>query len=608
MIVLRLTAKGHRRDLQFEGARVVLGSGPTCDALETDLGWAPVEAVVVHCGTEIELRRPGGGDLRLRVGDSVRLGHARVTLVGLLPLEDVATPAGGTEASEEKRAAAVLFGGYDEEGLRRMTELRFELADDPWQESAPPPQARPPTPQPLPKPDPPAKAASSPPPASPDRERSPAPATGPPSDASRPTTAPEKDDVPLPRPPTPAFGSPAFGEELVGQLKRAPFFAVSLAVHLLVFLVLSVLQTTNEADAREGKGGTLHSTLLATDPDDEEEVGEDVDLLEIVPPPFPETPTLADLPDEQALRLESTPEGGDDLPPLPLDDPPPFTTGLNPSLSSARAGTGRRSSRMTPRTLREGFTKGDAIAVNGRAADYIRGQLGRGPGRKGNLLETLARNDLLVVNSTFDKIEKVLHALRLPHIAVPTRSMALPNAPSLSQHKVIFWNCGETLPPEQRRIATRRLRKFVSNGGYLFTTDWCVANVLADAFPGYLASNGPGSTLPETIIDIRPKRGQENHPFLEGVFRRGVQGRWWLEQASFDILVLRRHEVTVLIESPDLKELYGRGTAVAVTFAYGRGRVLHVMGHYFQEAGNLAGTLSAQRLALNFVLMRLGRD
>jgi len=131
--------------------------------------------------------------------------------------------------------------------------------------------------------------------------------------------------------------------------------------------------------------------------------------------------------------------------------------------------------------------------------------------------------------------------------------------------------------------------------------------VLMEAFPGYVQSHGPRRPLPETIVDIGPAKRQAGNELLEGVFHRGVQGRWWLEQASFDIQPLRR-DVKVLIESPDLKDLYGRNPAVAVTFKYGRGRVLHVMGHYYQEAGNLAGTVSAQRLALNFVLMRITRD
>ena len=34
----------------------------------------------------------------------------------------------------------------------------------------------------------------------------------------------------------------------------------------------------------------------------------------------------------------------------------------------------------------------------------------------------------------------------------------------------------------------------------------------------------------------------------------------------------------------------------------GRGRVLHMLGHFYQQEGNLKGTFSAQRLIANFLL------
>lgn len=82
--------------------------------------------------------------------------------------------------------------------------------------------------------------------------------------------------------------------------------------------------------------------------------------------------------------------------------------------------------------------------------------------------------------------------------------------------------------------------------------------------------------------------------------------RWWLEQASFDVDVLRRDAVEVLAEAPALaRQPKARGTAIALTFAVGRGRVLHVVGHYYQQKGNVSGAMGAQRLPLNFVRMRL---
>ena len=118
--------------------------------------------------------------------------------------------------------------------------------------------------------------------------------------------------------------------------------------------------------------------------------------------------------------------------------------------------------------------------------------------------------------------------------------------------------------------------------------------------------SGRGPQLPALVLDIAPTTAGAGHPLLEGVFTKGTTGRWWLEQQSHDIVVKKPREVTVLVESPDLREHHGRETTMAFTFAFGKGRVLHVLGHYDQEEGNLAGTVAVQRIALNFVLMGLG--
>jgi hypothetical protein len=173
----------------------------------------------------------------------------------------------------------------------------------------------------------------------------------------------------------------------------------------------------------------------------------------------------------------------------------------------------------------------------------------------------------------------------------------------------VFWNCGDPLPPDQMRAVAKRLEAYVRRGGYLFTTDWAVAHVVQLAFPGYLTTTGKDTSLPEMVVDIRPARGQERHPLLEGVFLPGTRGRWWLEELAFDVKIGPHGAgaVEVLVESPMLKDTLGVSPIVAATFKHGRGRVLHAMGHYFQEAGNMAGTVASHRLAMNFVLERLGQ-
>ena len=66
-------------------------------------------------------------------------------------------------------------------------------------------------------------------------------------------------------------------------------------------------------------------------------------------------------------------------------------------------------------------------------------------------------------------------------------------------------------------------------------------------------------------------------------------------------------DVEVLIESDDLKERYGV-SSVAVTFRFGKGRVLHMLGHIYQMEGNLKGTFSTQRMMANFLLAALRKQ
>ena len=62
--------------------------------------------------------------------------------------------------------------------------------------------------------------------------------------------------------------------------------------------------------------------------------------------------------------------------------------------------------------------------------------------------------------------------------------------------------------------------------------------------------------------------------------------------------------VEILIESKELEMRHGSGI-VAVTFPHGRGRVVHVLGHFFQKEGNLRGTVAMQRILLNFLYQAL---
>jgi hypothetical protein len=249
-----------------------------------------------------------------------------------------------------------------------------------------------------------------------------------------------------------------------------------------------------------------------------------------------------------------------------------------------------------------------SLEVNRKAAARVRAATVRGGGTVGQALKGVRREDILVVKGTFDQMETTLEELQVPYTLV--RPFDVIDGYDFSKHKVVFWNCSENVfPPRTRAPLAAAVREFVRGGGYLFTTDWGVANVVGPSFPGTLETSGTMRPLPELILDVQPAKTAKEHVLLEGVFPEGSRVKWWLESASQDVLVAKGAEVDVLIESKTLAAApLSRSPVIAATFTAGRGRVLHVMGHFYQQKGNLSGAMGAQRLALNFIHLRLTRD
>ncbi len=607
MLVLRFTIGQTTQEIRTPRSDVVVGSDPTADVTLPTGGLAPRALRLVQDDTEVHLEELGTGRrLTLRVGDVVEVAGVEVALIGLLPADP---------------AANAMFGGYDDhaedhaEGQAPASNT-FELSD--------------PTPAPTiaGMPSPPASFGST----SATQESSP-PADSTPADRSRGrgrrrtaagaaatagavAGAAEAATQGQQRPLTPQeraaqlkrlkFPDPNFGAGLVAQLKRSPFFALSAGFHLLIFFIIFLFDTTTvEPPIREGPGAMVASLSA-----DEEELAADVPLDEEGLPL--DEMTLPDIPE---LEFDETPPTAKPpTAPSPFrdeeenDEPEPADIGIMPGLRVTQVRPRKHKPKMPKMDLKQKFTKGAAGSTNQRSADVVRAALGAGRRGNGAKLDDLKKDDILVVSGSFDHIHKVLDALRLKYVRKAPWSLTSPKPLDFKKYKIVFWNCGESLGRRRMASIGKRLKAFVRDGGYLFTTDWGVANVLPYAFPGFIRTNGNKAHLPEMVLSIEAARSARNHPLLEGVFHKDVQGKWWLEQASFDMAVGRKDRVTVLIECPMLKSTFNRSPAVAVTFHDGRGRVLHTMGHYFQEAGNLAGTMSAHRLALNFVLMRLEQD
>jgi hypothetical protein len=228
--------------------------------------------------------------------------------------------------------------------------------------------------------------------------------------------------------------------------------------------------------------------------------------------------------------------------------------------------------------------QGNALDRTRRAVAKVRGEL-RGGGALGRAMRGMRSSDLLVVSGQYDHMETVLEELRLPYTLKGPYELA--GDPELSGYKMVFWNCGAmSIPPSYRVPLVNALQRFVRDGGWLFTTDWEVGSLLVKAFPGYLSTGGALRPLPSLVVEIRPVTDAEDDPLLEGVFEKGTTPKWWLEPASQDVIVANRSRVKALIEAPDLAgHPHLRSPVVVATFPYERGRVLHAMGHVYQQEG-----------------------
>ncbi len=177
--------------------------------------------------------------------------------------------------------------------------------------------------------------------------------------------------------------------------------------------------------------------------------------------------------------------------------------------------------------------------------------------------------------------------------------------PGCSRHENVSYRL------EQATV--ERLERWVEAGGYLFTEDWGLIEVIEVAWPELvttqkIATKGPNGkeeepTLVKSMtVQIVPGRGTTSQPILRGVFTRprpparepsdddgdgegGTRVRdlptnpakppkhqWVIDDESPSIEVQDAGAVTVLMRSDDLAAVTGNDGAVAVSFRVGRGK------------------------------------
>jgi hypothetical protein len=398
----------------------------------------------------------------------------------------------------------------------------------------------------------------------------------------------ELEEPPPPPPPPPHRSRPPhesdFAREVRETLARAPWYLISLVVHVVLLLLLDLVAYRTELPRQR-----VH--MVATLP--REMPGPDV------PPDAPPEPEQFEPPDILGkLELEE-PSSADvrkdplDAELLEIDDPgPPERIGLRSGRSAVRI-------RLPVPKVKGGdaaLDKGDLDGEHGRATDEVKRDLGNG---LRNAKEGLSDDYIVVVSGAHDKIELVLKGYGWPFTLVSREDLLRRPYPSA---RILFINCSNKPSPAQAGKLAEIVKRRLQAGCWVVTSDWSVEPYLTAAFPTHVHLGGSGRSQRNTTVIVEPSSDDR---LLQGVFDRGRSSEWWLEDSSTMVEVAGKTDV--LVTSEDMKSRYG-ARVVAFKFEYGKGLVLHLVGHFYQKDGNRRGLVAMHRLINNVILERLRAD
>ena len=185
--------------------------------------------------------------------------------------------------------------------------------------------------------------------------------------------------------------------------------------------------------------------------------------------------------------------------------------------------------------------------------------------------EELGQSEVIVSEGVHDYIEQVFNGIGLKHNLINPQQF---EKIDLDPDKIIFINCPGSVSPK----GLRNLVTFVEKGGFLFTTDWALRHVIEPGFPGYIKYNNRPTSDEVVRVDILA----EEDPFLQSLIGPNDDPQWWLEGSSYPIEILNHKEVDILIKSKEIEKKYGE-SAVFVTFDYGKGKIYHMISHFYLQ-------------------------
>lgn len=199
-------------------------------------------------------------------------------------------------------------------------------------------------------------------------------------------------------------------------------------------------------------------------------------------------------------------------------------------------------------------------------------------------LERLRQAEVVIVKGSADHMEQVMQRAQVKFVVVTPDE--LPQLP-LHGQQVLMVNC----TGEMSAAARERVRRFVTAGGFLYTTDHAVHYLLEPLFPDIVRFNGKTSQQEIFPMEVSAnadrgllqKIGSNGHP------------RWQLAGGGYLFDVVDPKRVEVLMSSSAVAARYHTSGVLGVRFRVGDGQVIHVTGHFFTQPGQQPEVAAAGR-------------
>jgi hypothetical protein len=177
---------------------------------------------------------------------------------------------------------------------------------------------------------------------------------------------------------------------------------------------------------------------------------------------------------------------------------------------------------------------------------------------------------VVVVQGSADHMDRVLRRAGTEFVVVSPEE--LPELP-LHSEQVLMVNCRGVMSERARD----RVRRFVAAGGFLYTTDHAVHELVEKIFPRTIRWNRKSTN--EQVFPMQTSGDQGLLSQIDNGARWQVAGGGYL----FDVVDPKR--VEVLMRSKQVAKRYGGDGTLGVRFRYEDGQVIHVTGHFYSQPG-----------------------